>query len=227
MLYFVPGEVMNVMDEGLRGYYAARAREYEQIYELPERQGDLAALRELLQRLLSGHDVLEVACGTGYWTLPVSLTARSVLATDVGEEVLELARLKTYPRGNVRFMQADAFTLEGVEGRFSAGFASFWWSHIAMSKLDAFLEAFHGKLGPGSLVVFTDNNYVDQSSRPIVRQDSEGNTYQLRRLNSGAEYEVLKNFPSEDELRDRLRGLSTDVEVVSLTYYWCLSYRVA
>src|SRR3954466_9507581 len=115
MLYFVPGEVMNVMDEGLRGYYAARAREYEQIYELPERQGDLAALRRVLQELLAGHDVLEVACGTGYWTLPVSQPARSVLATDVGEEVLELARHKPYPPGKVTVMPADAFTLDGVE----------------------------------------------------------------------------------------------------------------
>jgi ubiquinone/menaquinone biosynthesis C-methylase UbiE len=215
------------MDEDLKEYYAARALEYEQIYELPERHEDLAALRRLLQDLLSGQDVLEVACGTGYWTLPVSMTARSVLATDVGEEVLEVARRKPYPAGKVTFMPADAFTLDGVEGRFTASFAGFWWSHIARSSLHSFLQAFHRKLGPGSLVVFTDNNYVDQSSRPIVRQDVEGNTYQLRRLHSGAEYEVLKNFPDEAELRDRLRGIAQDIQLTSLTYYWCLSYRVA
>ena len=75
------------MDNTLKEYYAARAEEYEQIYELPERQEDIARLRAMLQALFSGHDVLEVACGTGYWTLPISLTARSILATDVGEEV--------------------------------------------------------------------------------------------------------------------------------------------
>jgi ubiquinone/menaquinone biosynthesis C-methylase UbiE len=214
------------MDDGLKEYYAARAGEYEQIYELPERQEDIARLRAMLQGLLSGHDILEVACGTGYWTLPISVTARSVLATDVGEEVLALARQKPYPQRKVRFMQADAFTLAGVEGRFSAGFAGFWWSHVARSKLDAFLQVFHRKLRPGTLVVFTDNNYVDQSSRPIVRHDAEGNTYQYRRLQSGAEYEVVKNFPTEAELRDHLRGIAEDITFTSLTYYWCLSYTV-
>ena len=215
------------MNNSLKEYYAARAGEYEQIYELPERQEDIARLRAMLQALLAGHDVLEVACGTGYWTLPISLTARSILATDVGEEVLALARQKPYPEGKVRFMLADAFTLVGVDGPFSAGFAGFWWSHVPRSRLGPFLEVFHKKLGPGRLVVFTDNNYVDQSSRPITRQDAEGNTYQLRRLQSGAEFEVVKNFPTEAELRDHLRGIAQDINFTTLTYYWCLSYRVA
>src|SRR5947208_14631058 len=143
------------MDNSLKEYYAARADEYEQIYALPERQKDIARLRAMLQALLSGHDVLEVACGTGYWTLPISVTARSILATDVGEEVLALARQKPYPEGKVRFLLTDAFTLAGVDGRFSAGFAGFWWSHVPRSRLRAFLEVFQRKLGPGSLVVFT------------------------------------------------------------------------
>ena len=85
-------------DNGLKEYYAARAGEYEQIYELPERQEDIARLRGMLQALLSGHDVLEVACGTGYWTLPISVTARSILATDVGEEVLAAQPMLLAPR---------------------------------------------------------------------------------------------------------------------------------
>src|SRR5438067_13077942 len=128
------------MDNKLKEYYAARADEYEKIYGLLERQEDIARLRAMLQALLSGHDVLEVACGTGYWTLPISVTARSVLATDVGEEVLGLARRKPYPERKVRFVPADGFTLDGVDGRFSAGFAGFWWSHIVKSRLGAFLE---------------------------------------------------------------------------------------
>src|SRR5687767_7217832 len=106
------------MIDDLKEYYARRAAVYEKIYEIPERQDDLAALRRMLKELLAGHDVLEVACGTGYWTLPISSTARSILATDVNEEVLELARAKPYPEGRVRFLLADAYTLSGVEGYF-------------------------------------------------------------------------------------------------------------
>ena len=49
-------------------YYAARAAEYENVYAKPERQSDLARLRETVPAYFVGRRVLEVACGTGYWT---------------------------------------------------------------------------------------------------------------------------------------------------------------
>ncbi|HKP52680.1 MAG TPA: class I SAM-dependent methyltransferase [Chloroflexia bacterium] len=210
----------------LKQYYADRAQEYERVYALPERQDDLRALRGLLQELLAGHDVLEVACGTGYWTQPVSETARSILATDVNSEVLDLARKKLYPAGKVRFQLADAFTLEGVSGDFTAGFAAFWWSHIKRSELRGFLKEFHAKLGPGRLVVFADNS-LRGTRHPFTRHDAEGNTFQTRRLEDGREYEVLKNIPTEAELRDCLDGIAADIAFISLTYYWCLTYQTA
>src|SRR5712692_10327984 len=59
----------------MREYYARRAVEYERVYAKPERQDDLARLRRLLQADLAGHDVLEIACGTGYWTTAIAETA--------------------------------------------------------------------------------------------------------------------------------------------------------
>ena len=55
-------------DSALLDYYARRAQEYEQIYQKPERQIKLALLKAYLIKLLAERDVLEVACGTGYWT---------------------------------------------------------------------------------------------------------------------------------------------------------------
>ncbi|HEY6168738.1 MAG TPA: class I SAM-dependent methyltransferase, partial [Verrucomicrobiae bacterium] len=52
----------------LAEYYARRAGEYERIYAKPERQADLAALRARLAEAFRGRRVLEIACGTGYWT---------------------------------------------------------------------------------------------------------------------------------------------------------------
>jgi demethylmenaquinone methyltransferase/2-methoxy-6-polyprenyl-1,4-benzoquinol methylase len=213
------------IEDSMREYYARRAGEYERIYAIPARQGDIAALTKVLQDLLSGHDILEVACGTGYWTEPLSHVARSILATDVNSEVIELAMNKPYPAGNVRFQLADAYTLDGVQGEFSAGFAGFWWSHIPKSRLRPFLQTFHSKLGPGRLVVLADNNYVEGEMHPITRRDAEGNTYQMRKLESGAEFEVLKNIPDEAELRRLITGIADEVKYISLKYYWCLSYR--
>src|SRR5947208_17051087 len=183
---------MNAMKpaRNLPDYYARRAGEYEKIFAKPERQPDLACLRTLLPGVVAGRDVLEVACGTGYWTPLISGSARSVLATDIKEEVLEIARHKSYPKHNVTFQVADAYTLANLTGPFSAGFAGFWWSHIPKQRLSHFLDCFHTKLCPGALVVFLDNNYVEGSSTPIAGRESDGNTFQKRKLKDDEECEA-------------------------------------
>ncbi|HKI72854.1 MAG TPA: class I SAM-dependent methyltransferase [Verrucomicrobiae bacterium] len=214
------------LDVNLQHYYARRASEYEKIFAKPERQQDLASLRTLLRKQFAGHDVLEVACGTGYWTQFIGESARSILATDINEEVLEIARHKTYANRNVEFKIADAFTLDEVSGAFTAGFAGFWWSHLPKSRIPQFLDCFHSKLRPRALVLFLDNNYVEGSSTRIAREDSDGNTYQKRKLENGAEFEVLKNFPREAELKDSVSGKAANVVVTELKYYWCLRYTL-
>ena len=72
----------------LEGYYAKRAREYEQVYEKPERQAELAFLRGRIPLLFAARTVLEVACGTGYWTQHIAKTAKHVHACDINEPVL-------------------------------------------------------------------------------------------------------------------------------------------
>jgi demethylmenaquinone methyltransferase/2-methoxy-6-polyprenyl-1,4-benzoquinol methylase len=100
----------------------------------------------------------------------------------------------------------------------------FWWSHVPKAGLRAFLRGFHGVLSPGARVVFVDNNYVEGSSTPISFTDGQGNTYQRRRLEDGSRHEVLKNFPTESELRAALEGMADEARVVTLRYYWILSY---
>jgi len=213
-------------EANLIDYYAKRAAEYEQIYQKPERQKDLAALRSLLQEILNGRDVLEVACGTGYWTEVAAKTANSITATDINEEVLEIARSKDSGDTKVRFEKRDAFKLNSFPEKFNAGLSAFWWSHIKKPQLRDFLTGFHSALSPGTWVVFVDNNYVEGSSTAVHRRDKEGNTYQLRTLDNGSQYEVLKNFPNETELKQSLAGLAKRIKLVELTYYWFLSYFV-
>ena len=215
------------MNGSLLEYYGKRAVEYEQVYAKPERQPELAGLTLLLQGLLAGHDVLELACGTGYWTAGIAPVARSVVATDVSPEVLELASQKSYPAGRVRLELADAYAPERIGGRFTAAFAGFWWSHVPRQELPRFLGPLHRRLRSGARVVLCDNRYVEGSSTPVSRTDAAGNTYQRRVLRNGAAYEVLKNFPSPGEL-DRILGWhgATDIALTELTYYWCVTYRV-
>ncbi|GMQ96194.1 MAG: hypothetical protein BMS9Abin14_714 [Gammaproteobacteria bacterium] len=211
----------------LEDYYARRAHEYERIYDKPERQQDLARLREYMPSLFCGRDVLEIACGTGYWTQFVAARAASVLATDVNEEVLELARRKAYPRDNVSIVRLDIYSPQELPRRFGAGLAAFWWSHVPRQSQGRFIEHFHRRLQPGAVVMLLDNRYVEGSSTPLTRTDEHGNTYQERTLDDGSRYEVLKNIPDESELANALGNTARKLEYVELDYFWYASYRVA
>ena len=214
-------------DQALQDYYARRAHEYERIYAKPERQADLARLRESIPPNFDGRDVLEIACGTGYWTQYVATRAASVLATDVNEEVLELARLKPFPRGNAEFACVDIYAESDLPRQFDAGLGAFWWSHVPRQGQNRFIENFHRRLQPGAVVVFLDNRYVAGSSTPLTRTDEHGNTFQTRALDDGSSYEVLKNVPDELELAGALGDSARTLEYVELEYFWYLTYRVA
>ena len=212
----------------LAEYYAARAAEYERIYAKPERQADLARLRDLVPAYLRGRRVLEIACGTGYWTAIVAPVAATLLATDVVPEVIAIARAKPLPTGRVEFRLADAWALADVPGVFDAALACFWWSHVPRQDVPRFLDTLHRRLGPGARVLFLDNRYVEGSSTPIARTDAAGNTYQRRRLEDGTEHEVLKNFPEPEDLRRALADAGgRSVEIQQLAYYWVATYEVS
>ena len=49
-------------------------------------------------------------------------------------------------------------------------------------------------------MLIVDNRYVEGSNSRVTREDEQGNTYQRRQLDNGAEFEVLKNFPHRAEL---------------------------
>lgn len=215
-----PGSIESAM----AAYYALRAEEYELIFRKPERQNDLHALRNFVVETFAGRHVLEIACGTGYWTQILARSAASVTAIDVNEEVLEIARAKPRVQENVEFRREDAYALPGFLQPFSGGLAGFWWSHVPKARLRPFLTGLHRAFAPGATMVFIDNAYVPGNSTPISRRDADGNTYQKRTLSDGSTHEVLKNFPTEEELRQVLRGLASNVKVGFLPYYWVLTY---
>lgn len=207
-------------------YYRRRAQEYEAIYAKPERQADLAFLRQHIPERLAGRRVLEVACGTGYWTVLVARSAASVVATDAGDEPMLVARGKDYGSHPVRFELADAYALAPALGRFDAALAVFWWSHVPRSRIGAFLASLHARLEPRSRVLLMDNRYVEGSSTPVHERDAEGNTYQVRRLADGSANRVLKNFPSEAELRADLSPYASSISYRELAHYWLLEYEL-
>jgi len=207
-------------------YYERRASEYERIYTKPERLEDLDRVRGIVGAAFRGQDVLEIACGTAYWTETFAATAKSVLACDLGIEVLKFARSKDWGAASIEFIQADAYVLPNFDRQFSAAFSGFWWSHIPRGRLTSFLDGLHKELRPGSRVMFIDNRFIQGSSSPITRRDEFGDSYQQRRLSDGSTYEVLKNFPAEGELLSAVSESASTSEVLLTDYFWILSYQL-
>ena len=131
--------------------------------------------------------LLEIACGTGYWTQHLARKATGIVALDASSETLELAAAKELPPQRVAFHVADAYDLPDELGSFDGAFAGFWWSHVPVRSQSRFLTALDRRLLPGARVVLLDNLYVAGNSTPISHRDDDGNAYQRRRLADGSE----------------------------------------
>ena len=207
----------------LADYYAKRAAEYERIYAKPERQADLAALRVRIGKMFAGKSVLELACGTGFWTEVIAESATQVTALDLNDEVLEIARAKANA-ARVDYRRGSAYEIPDLGRKHDALFAGHWWSHVLLDRLDAFLAHATAAVAPGALIAYFDNRYVMGSSTPISRTDAAGNSYQERKLDDGSTHEVLKNFPSEGELIQRASKHGWGANVDLFKHYWLLTW---
>ena len=211
-------------EESMQGYYAARAPEYDAIYRKPERQSDLRAIERWLPPKFAGARVLEIACGTGYWTQFIAPVAQHVTALDAAPETLAIAKSRV-PGTNVAFVVGDAYDPPRGEN-YDAAFCGFWFSHVPKARQHAFLAALNEALRPGARIVMLDNRYVEGSSTPVTEHDADGNGYQSRKLADGSTHRVLKNFPTEAELESLAADLGERPAFTVWDYYWAFEYLV-
>lgn len=204
---------MSLVDDVVR-YYAARAPVHDETagYTDPEAEERRAPIKERYRQMFAGLSVLEIACGTGYWTSIIGDAAESVYAVDINPSVISQARDRCRNLKNVKFQIADAYTLEGVPGGFNAAFGSLWWSHMPKALIPSFLSALQSKLSPGALVLFVDQLPRDGEIR---RQDASGNTLARRCLPGGRSFEIVKNCPSESEVLSLLEGFADNIKYVA------------
>jgi demethylmenaquinone methyltransferase/2-methoxy-6-polyprenyl-1,4-benzoquinol methylase len=212
--------------EEMRAYYASRAPYYDAVYLRPERAKDVAFLCDYLPAAFAGRRVLEVACGTGYWTQHIATTAAHLVATDREPEPLAFARLRPNAAHAV-FRLEDAYNLPADLGMFDAAFAGLWFSHVPIESRTDFVRSLHARLQARAKVIFVDNADVQCREWPIVETDGHGNTYQMRELRDGTVHRVLKNFPREAELTQLLSPLASTLCFRRLENFWLLEYEVA
>jgi ubiquinone/menaquinone biosynthesis C-methylase UbiE len=216
---------MSLTDDVIK-YYAERAPVYDETagYTDPVSEKLREPIKKRFQEIFRGRNVLEIACGSGYWTTVIGEAAESILAIDNNRSLLEQAKERCRKQPNIRFQIADAYTLEGVPEGFDAAFGHGWWSHIPKMNIKSFLTALHRKLVPGALVLFNDQLPYGGFYR---KQDGDGNTLEQRILPNARSFMIVKNFPDEQEITNALSGFADDIQYTRLPIedHWEVVYR--
>lgn len=213
------------MSNKFEQYYAKRAREYDAIYErdIPVRIEEQDKIASQIKKIVKGKHVLELACGTGYWTQHLVGSANTVLATDINPEMLEIASRRV-DDPSIQFVIGDAYNPPMSFPKFSGAMAHCWFSHVPRAKILEFLESLHERLAPGAVVMFMDAVYQKALGGELIKKKDNSDTWKRRKLENGEEYEILKNYYSKKDLEQLFSRHFEHVEINYMTHFWTAVY---
>ena len=208
--------------EQQKEYYRARAGEYDEWFERTGRYdrgpghrarwfAEVEEVRAALERFDPAGRVLELACGTGWWTEQLVRWAGEVTAVDASAEVLELNRRRVGDE-RVRRERADIFAWL-PDGAYDVVFFSFWLSHVPPERFAAFWEMVRGALAPGGRVFFVDSLRTELSTATDHRLSDEGDVVLERKLNDGRRFQIYKVFYEPGDLRRQLEALGWRADI--------------
>ena len=202
-------------------YYQKRAQEYEKIYfrDVPPRQAELKRLYDLSRRVMAGRQVLDLACGTGFWTEFISEEANLIVGVDINSGTLAEAQKKKY-RNQAEFVLTDFNQLPFARNSFDALLATFILSHVRRQDIGGLKDHLRTTIKPGSPVFLCDNNVITEIVPDLSWDGDHINSYVNRKLENGEQYRILKNYYDRQELIDVMASWGKLETVIFETYYW-------
>ena len=206
--------------EGQLAYYRARAGEYDEWFLRQGRHdrgpewnrrwfSELEDVRRELDRFMPAGKVLELACGTGLWTVELARHAASVTAVDASPEVLEINRARLGEAGRetrVRYVGVDLFDWR-PDDDYDAVFFGFWLSHVPPARFAAFWDLVRSALRLGGRAFFVDSLGAETPDEKERCETAPGDHTTARRLNDGREFRIVKVFYDPTDLERRLADL--------------------
>ena len=222
-------------DDLLKGqisYYRSRAGEYDEWFLRQGRHdrgpewnrkwfSELDLVRKELEDFRPSGDVLELACGTGLWTVELARHAAAITAVDASPEVLEINRAKleeASPGVPIRHVRADLFDWR-PDVAYDSVFFGFWLSHVPPHRFDAFWSLIRSALKPDGRVFFVDSLRTETWAEKDRLGRAPRDHTTLRQLNDGREFRIVKIFYDPAELPARLRDLGWAVRVNTTETY--------
>jgi 2-polyprenyl-3-methyl-5-hydroxy-6-metoxy-1,4-benzoquinol methylase len=127
-------------------------------------------------KMLGGHltlgmTVLELGCGTGYFTRELARSEADIVAIDVSRELLPIAR-ENCSAPNIRYELQNACALTYSDGTFDSVVGSSVLHHL---EIEQALREIHRVLKPGGTIHFTEPNMLNpqiaiQKNAPWIKR---------------------------------------------------------
>ncbi|HET7460114.1 MAG TPA: class I SAM-dependent methyltransferase [Longimicrobium sp.] len=225
----------NDLIEQQKEYYRARAGEYDEWFlregrydRGPEHRAqwwaEVDEVRAALERFNPAGRVLELACGTGWWTEQLVRWADEITAVDASSEVLELNRIRVGDE-KVRRVQADLFQWTPEPAAYDVVFFSFWLSHVPPERFGDFWEMVRGALKPGGRAFFVDSlRTVDSTAKDHVLPDDD--VVLERKLNDGRRFNIYKVFYHPADLAAKLADIGWRAEVKGTASFFLYGHAI-
>jgi SAM-dependent methyltransferase len=173
-------------------------------WESPAGKLRLARRVKMLSRHLGpGMNVLELGCGTGYFTRELARSGADVVAIDVSPELLEIAKANC-SAPNVRYEIQNAYELSYPDAVFHSVVGSSVLHHL---EIEEAIREIYRVLNPKGAIYFTEPNMLNpqiaiQKNVPWVKRklgDSPDETaffrWRLRRLLEQKGYRDVRIVP--------------------------------
>ena len=205
-------------------YYDRRADEYEQIYfrKIPKRRKEIDNEVTRLVEIGEDKEILEFACGTGYWTSRISKTAKSITAFDASAEMITQAKQKDYSCP-IDFIQADLNNIPLQDIQFDFICLGFWFSHHPREKYNDLFDTLRAHLRQNGKIWMIDNN--PPAEGPLnysTGSDEYGNNYKKRFLDNGESFIIIKNYFTKNKLVEIFSNYFKIDRLTYGEYYWAI-----
>lgn len=218
----------NILLKNQITYYKARASEYDEWFlrlgrynqgKIKNQQwfSEVAQLQKALKQFNPKGTVLELACGTGWWTEQLLQYADHITAIDAGKETIAINKHKV-GTDKVTFITADIFSWQ-PKTRYDVVFFSFWLSHVPEQKFEDFWKLVRQALKPHGRVFFIDSLQSEKHNKTFTINNLKDNS-SIRKLNDGRTFKIVKLFYDPKTLEPQLKKMGWDITVKQTQKYF-------
>lgn len=198
----------NIIDDQIE-YYRARAGEYDET--TASFTDAFTPAKTMLKELGRFDHILELACGTGFWTESLLQMGRTVTALDAAPEMLEIAR-KRLGEDHTTYQQADLFRWKPTQ-EYDLVFFANWLSHVPPESLDDFLSKVRRSVRADGHVAIVDQYAPSNDDKSVAKDE----IYAARPLADGRTFTIVKIFCDLNDLKKKLESLGFEIEINQFT----------